>query len=630
MADIDQKTGGDPKERAIKTRRKERTDRNHITSKHGMFKHQQLDNPDSHIRLVEVLDFQDEKPIQCLIKSIHKDKAKEGSYRALSYHWGDRGQPVDIDLNGKKFKVHRNLYAFLEHAAKMRVQGRAGWTTGLYWIDALCIDQDDSIMNSEKPIQLKHMRDVYEFAHQTYIWLGGQDEKMKLAFQHLELIQSEMKGRKSANVTGDNVGRWVYNASYRSQVDNKGKLIKAMTTVIESAYWERVWILQEIAVSDSARLHSSPTKDRIKLIYGDHEIEWRVFTALTLIIQVLRSQRTSIRQLQERMIRTQGVWLICWLFAQAQNAPSPLPGLEVEAGHRLDLPLLIFLSERSKASRPQDYIYGLIGLDQRDWRDVISPEDNSSGCQVLCRVIEEMLKGRYRTIGGTMFVRDVKRLALVRDLKKLGREARHGEGRSRPDCCGSDCRQENGSTCGMSHHCNALLVCRNMARRMYKDANLLTLTPKKPAGTSTRFSGGAFHIGRDFVQKDESVATKGGIKISDVVTFGLAALFVVGVVSSHRRRKRGGSGGGSSQASSDVASVQKDGFSMKFDSSKGFNLDLGQPKSLKAAPGSKISNAAPKRTSKPPSTEQTETENLRVEEDQISSALVLDPHTKPS
>lgn len=94
-------------------------------------------------------------------------------YIALSYTWGDPFPPPEphdttvlpqsakspdrpwpIQVNGRAFKITKNLGEFLRHAGSNTYSNHGQW----YWVDALCINQDDS---EERTHQVGMMGDIY-------------------------------------------------------------------------------------------------------------------------------------------------------------------------------------------------------------------------------------------------------------------------------------------------------------------------------------------------------------------------------------------------------------------------------------------------------------------------------------
>jgi hypothetical protein len=62
--------------------------------------------------------------------------ASKPKYESLSYTWGSTDAPQAIGIDGCKFVVRENLYWALRNLRVVMEQP-------LYWIDAICINQDD-------------------------------------------------------------------------------------------------------------------------------------------------------------------------------------------------------------------------------------------------------------------------------------------------------------------------------------------------------------------------------------------------------------------------------------------------------------------------------------------------------
>lgn len=78
-------------------------------------------------------------------------------YQALSYTWGDPTKVQSIDCNGEDMQIASNLHQALLHLCHPR-------RTRILWIDALCINQDDS---NERGQQVQLMREIYAQATQV-------------------------------------------------------------------------------------------------------------------------------------------------------------------------------------------------------------------------------------------------------------------------------------------------------------------------------------------------------------------------------------------------------------------------------------------------------------------------------
>ncbi|OAL43075.1 heterokaryon incompatibility, partial [Pyrenochaeta sp. DS3sAY3a] len=84
------------------------------------------------------------------------------SYSCLSYMWGDPEEQHAILINGKTFKVRRNLWDFLRVA-------QTKLFNNFLWIDALCIDQQNT---QERNHQVQQMGNIYSRAKTVLLWLG--------------------------------------------------------------------------------------------------------------------------------------------------------------------------------------------------------------------------------------------------------------------------------------------------------------------------------------------------------------------------------------------------------------------------------------------------------------------------
>ena len=93
------------------------------------FIHDPLDTSDIVIRVSQVLPTSIYSMIQCRIE--HQTLVNDG-HVCLSYMLGSDGFPRIILVNGRKLRVHRNLWHFLAAARRMRI-------TNWLWVDAICI-----------------------------------------------------------------------------------------------------------------------------------------------------------------------------------------------------------------------------------------------------------------------------------------------------------------------------------------------------------------------------------------------------------------------------------------------------------------------------------------------------------
>lgn len=88
--------------------------------------------------------------------------ASNPKYEALSCTWGPPEPVKTITINGYEVKVRENLYWAL-------VNLQRGVTHRLFWVDAICINQDDL---EERNRQVSLMAFIYSRAQAVLVWLG--------------------------------------------------------------------------------------------------------------------------------------------------------------------------------------------------------------------------------------------------------------------------------------------------------------------------------------------------------------------------------------------------------------------------------------------------------------------------
>lgn len=95
-----------------------------------------------------------------------QEDGEEVRYEALSYVWGSQDNPPAILLDDFEYHVTRNLLLALQHL-------RSASTVQTLWIDAICIDQTDTI---EKNVQVRLMHTLLTSrSGHCLAWSGGRE-----------------------------------------------------------------------------------------------------------------------------------------------------------------------------------------------------------------------------------------------------------------------------------------------------------------------------------------------------------------------------------------------------------------------------------------------------------------------
>ncbi|KAK3343398.1 heterokaryon incompatibility protein-domain-containing protein, partial [Lasiosphaeria hispida] len=154
-----------------------------------------------------------EADIHCRVYQASVMEDTYPTFKALLYCWGTPTPPQRIILNGSSLNVGPNLESALRHlrdkSAKVEL-----------WVDALCINQADT---GERSSQVELMDSMYGDAEEVVVWLGDESHDSDAA---MDLIKQW--------------SRWL---------DLSGKIdaCSAITNLLCRPYWERVWVVQEVA-----------------------------------------------------------------------------------------------------------------------------------------------------------------------------------------------------------------------------------------------------------------------------------------------------------------------------------------------------------------------------------------------
>ncbi|KAF1839723.1 hypothetical protein BDW02DRAFT_604326 [Decorospora gaudefroyi] len=211
----------------------------------GSFQHQPLDLQAASIRLVKVRPLAADGIIRCEIihTSTHADPSGlpvPGSlpptpYTCLSYVWGPTSPSHIIMLNDKPFAVRQNLWEFLRIASSRSARKKnvsIQWQpevpfnferiTAALWIDALCIDQENT---SERNHQVQQMGQIFSKAQHVIAWMG-RSRRLASLFQE-------------ANIT------------WQVTSEEKETLAERLLEFCKHEYWKRAWITQEVQLARS-------------------------------------------------------------------------------------------------------------------------------------------------------------------------------------------------------------------------------------------------------------------------------------------------------------------------------------------------------------------------------------------
>ncbi|KAJ4189080.1 hypothetical protein NW767_011731 [Fusarium falciforme] len=291
------------------------------------------------IRLLFLLEAEeDDGDLECAL--LHFELSEVTEYTALSYVWGDENNSCAIYIGDDYLPITANLEDALRH---IRRRDQPVWI----WVDALCIDQAHT---EERNHQVQQMRQIYESAAQTVVYLGGQTGG-NTGYSAWNFL--ERNSTWALNRYGEK--DYTLPAAIEDQVDFRGELHDVYLDVLTRDWFSRVWVFQEVVVSKEVMIQCGPRgvawDDFCKLVVLEKRAHDRY--GLSLQQQDLSDNLRRIWQARVAFHLTKGQehclpdWYILTL--SSNDATTDILDMLVRARHLM-------------ASDPRDKIFALLGI----------------------------------------------------------------------------------------------------------------------------------------------------------------------------------------------------------------------------------------------------------------------------
>ena len=298
-------------------------------------------------------------------------------YEALSYYWGS---PDDVThsilCNDEHFSMRSNLYDALMVLRQLRPEVPI-------WTDAICIDQGN---RKEKRAQIRIMGKIYSNARQVWAFLGDAPSGMADLIAYLPELYRVCKRTLSSELdTGSYLPRNRRNIASvwhkaPSLPPSDSQLWKTLMALMDNEYFNRLWILQEVALAKS-----------VDFLCGCHRIPWTQMKLLFDSGQRIEAFQEHIGPrfgfnncafLAQELVQPMGFGWVGWLllryikqvikiveeYAHRNSITLTDLGLYetvVNLGKHLrsyDLGVLIQYSRMQHCSDPRDRILGITGM----------------------------------------------------------------------------------------------------------------------------------------------------------------------------------------------------------------------------------------------------------------------------
>lgn len=274
-------------------------------------------------------------------------------YRTLSYCWGVG--PADRSCRCKSTTSssagHLWISGNLEQAL-IHIRSRE---EVLLWVDQLCINQQDE---EEKRRQVQLMRQVYTKASEVIVWLGHAEAETALAFNLIEDIVRQLQAQGKDVAYGQPLDLWSQSHSLDLRPADSSEWI-AFRNLLSRPFFSRLWVFQEIILSPKAHFMCGAYRTSF----------WRWYMACSATRasdQGLPENRSHLKRADTTLFHMAYCFASYWDPWKPSLAHFHPPQQVSWALGNFELLNLMDNLLGKKASFPQDHVWALLGLAERD------------------------------------------------------------------------------------------------------------------------------------------------------------------------------------------------------------------------------------------------------------------------
>lgn len=286
----------------------------------------------STFRIVSILPGRPNDRIECFFLEI--PVTAQPKYSALSYAWGSPTLSEVVWIHGHIIAIGENLKDALHRL-------RDSKDVCNFWIDALCINQQDD--RGEKSIQIPLMREIYSRAQQVVIFLGVESAGSDAIPCLLDRIDRAYDLCRDAGYEEPMTTLPVNKYELFELPSRDDQIWESFGSLLNRSWFTRIWVIQEVTLATS-----------VELICGRWSVPWTWF--LSVVFRSLSLGLTGFSDKPDSGIMGNTSFSIEQLIFLNSLKPG---GLQFVPGKLIDL---LHQARLAHATKPEDYCYGMIGL----------------------------------------------------------------------------------------------------------------------------------------------------------------------------------------------------------------------------------------------------------------------------
>ncbi|KAF2099797.1 HET-domain-containing protein [Rhizodiscina lignyota] len=284
----------------------------------------------------------------------------EPRYEALSYTWGSVTTPETIQVDelssSSTMQIGQNLYEALKHMRREKETRRL-------WVDQICINQSDT---TERSRQVQRMATIFKCSSRVVAWLGPESPDSRLAVKAMGFIGSQVEIADNLMILpSPNAAEPLLYRRVARKLPYQSETWQAIQDLLERSWFDRLWIWQEINFAGRGSL----------LQCGCDQLQWSRFARA--VMHLRWSTRTELGKRN--------------IFARTEIL-TPL--VIHQAGRN---PILVLLEGRSKkCADPRDKVYGLLGIMDASYTDLITVDYSLSVKEVYVQAFIQLIQWSRR------------------------------------------------------------------------------------------------------------------------------------------------------------------------------------------------------------------------------------------
>jgi hypothetical protein len=317
-------------------------------------------NHDDSFRLLSLLPGNFDSPIKCGLTHDRRNVPTR-PYKSLSYTWGDPSLISKISVNGLSLPVTKTLEQALR---SLRDDSPIGGQTRTLWVDAICIDQTNL---PERNQQVAQMQEIYAGAERVVIWLGEASFDSDMAIDFIKQLCEKLE-EFGIHSSESNVAQYVEKDFQDGLDEFLGPAFEekweAVAALLQRPWWERAWVVQELAAA------------RVAVCYcGRTPVAWPL---LSMTIQLLGACKLSIT-LFPHPFRSSGALDRAWGMVQIRQL--------LESRVPMDLLSLLYRNRYRICLDPRDKVYSILGMTNERMRLKLKPDYTKCVAEVFTMAV---------------------------------------------------------------------------------------------------------------------------------------------------------------------------------------------------------------------------------------------------